>query len=380
MTATRAFAAAVVRSLVRHPTVLLFGLVVPVLFTVALAPGTGVTIGVTGDQGDPMGRAVVRSLQDADGVRVRGYADEASLRRAVRHGSVAAGVALPADLELAVDAGGAARVRYTISPAEPDGWTARLLVTSALADADARLSAARFTARARGRHAAGRLALASRAQAAQGAAVRVAPVAGTEPAGRFAASAPRNLVLFVFLTSLSAGALLVQLRVDGTLRRIAATPATPAAVIGGLAAGWALVAVTQSAILIAAGGLLGVSWGAFAPAAALVLASAAVGCGAGLLVGAVARDERRVAAVAPVVALTLGALGGCLVPLEAFSPTMLALSRAVPQRWALDAWTTLTVEGGGLRDILLPLAILAAMAVALLAAAAERLRRELEGR
>ena len=75
--------------------------------------------------------------------------------------------------------------------------------------------------------------------------------------------------------------------------------------------------------------------------------------------------------------LGLGALGGCMVPLEVFSPTMRQVAHITPQAWGNDAFAKLVGHGASIAGILPQLGILAAYAVVLLALAAWRLRRVL---
>ena len=78
----------------------------------------------------------------------------------------------------------------------------------------------------------------------------------------------------------------------------------------GLGLGWFAIALVQSVIILAVGAIFfGVDWGAPLPAALLVVDFAMVGCGAGLLLGALGRDEDKVSSIAPVLGIVLGALG-----------------------------------------------------------------------
>ena len=110
--------------------------------------------------------------------------------------------------------------------------------------------------------------------------------------GAFALTAAQNLVLFTFITALTASAILVRMRRTGVLRRSLSTPASPAGVVVGIGAGWMALAVIQAVIIVAVGALaFGVEWGAPVAAVALLLLFALVGTGAGLLVGAAVSSE-----------------------------------------------------------------------------------------
>jgi len=122
--------------------------------------------------------------------------------------------------------------------------------------------------------------------------------------------------------------------------------------------------------------VFGVSWGAPLPALLLVVTFALVGCGAGLLVGALGRDEDRVSAVTPIVGIVLGALGGCMVPLEVFPSSMRAVAHLTPHYWAIRSWQELVFDGAGVGTIAPALGVLAALAIALSGAAAILLHRD----
>ena len=103
----------------------------------------------------------------------------------------------------------------------------------------------------------------------------------------------------------------------------------------------------------------------------------AVAAGAGVFVGTLFRNEQQAIGISLLLGLGLGALGGCMVPLEVFSPTMRQVAHITPQAWGNDAFAKLVGHGASIVGILPQLGILAAYAVVLLVLAAWRLRRVL---
>lgn len=193
--------------------------------------------------------------------------------------------------------------------------------------------------------------------------------AGVEP-NRFSEVAPRNLILFVFINSLASAAFIVSVRRCGVLHRAASTRSGVPALLAGLALGWLVLALAQSALIVAVGALaFGVDWGDPLAGGLLLLAFAGVGCGGGLVVGAIGRDPERTSSITPFVGIVLGAIGGCMVPLEFFPPAIDAVAHVTPHYWAVTGWEDLIIDGGGLADVGVNLAVLAVMAVALSAAA-----------
>jgi ABC-2 type transport system permease protein len=129
--------------------------------------------------------------------------------------------------------------------------------------------------------------------------------------------------------------------------------------------------------MVGSAALFGVDWGDPLGAAALATEFGLVATGAGLLMGAVARTTEQATAVGLLAGLGMAALGGTMMPLEFFSPTMRLIAHGTPHAWAVDGFTELVRRGGGLGDIMLPLAVLLGGAVVLLALASWRLRRSI---
>jgi ABC-2 type transport system permease protein len=77
--------------------------------------------------------------------------------------------------------------------------------------------------------------------------------------------------------------------------------------------------------------------------------------------------------------LGLAALGGCMVPLEVFSPTMRTVAHFTPQAWALEGFTKLIRTDAGVLGIAPQIGVLTAIAVGLVALASWRLRRAITG-
>jgi ABC-2 type transport system permease protein len=109
----------------------------------------------------------------------------------------------------------------------------------------------------------------------------------------------------------------------------------------------------------------------------LVAAFALVASGAGLLLGATARTPQQSLGVGLLAGLGLAALGGTMLPLELFSPTMRVIAHLTPHAWAAEGFAILVRRGGGIVDVLPQTGVLVGIAVGLLAAAAWRLRRTL---
>ena len=139
-----------------------------------------------------------------------------------------------------------------------------------------------------------------------------------------------------------------------------------------------MIGFVQAGVIIVGSALLfGVRWGQPAGVVAVVFLFVLVGAGAGIFLGTLFRNEQQAVGVSLLLGLGLGALGGCMVPLEVFSPTMRRVAHFTPQAWGNDAFSKLVAHGASITGILPQLAVLAAFAAGLLALATWRLRRVL---
>src|ERR1019366_4494876 len=111
--------------------------------------------------------------------------------------------------------------------------------------------------------------------------------------------------------------------------------------------------------------------------AAVVILFVLVASGAGIFLGTLLRNEQQATGVSLLLGLGLAALGGCMVPLEVFSPTMTHIAHLTPHAWANDAFAKLVGHGASITGIGTQLAVLAGFAVALLSLAPWRLRHVL---
>jgi ABC-2 type transport system permease protein len=94
-----------------------------------------------------------------------------------------------------------------------------------------------------------------------------------------------------------------------------------------------------------------------------------------MLLGSTLRTEQQAIAIGLLLGLGLGALGGCMVPIELFSPAMQTAAQLTPQTWAISGLSEVIRHSGNLGDLLPPLSVPLAFAVAPTSLAAWRLRQ-----
>jgi ABC-2 type transport system permease protein len=377
------------RGLARDRLALFFIVLLPVVIILIIgitfgdAGSTRLPVGVVDQGAGPLGGELLADLEASPALDARAYEDPEALRKAVRRGVVAAGVVLPANYDQTLAAGREAQVTFVVDQTRPAPAPVRSAVAAAVAEQAATLKAARFTAGQRGVPFEDALARA-RGLAGGERPVRVAAttVGGREdalPTG-FNYTAPANLVLFVFITSLAGAAALIESRRLGVTRRMLATPTTATTILAGEALSRFSLALLQATIIFGVGWLVfGVDWGDPVAALLLVVSFALVGTGVGMLLGSILSNAEQATSIGPPVGIALGMLGGCMWPLEIVPAPMRTVGHLFPHAWAMDGFIALIARGEGVAGIALQLAVLVGFAVALLALATWRLRRALVG-
>ena len=379
-----AFVAVLFRSLSRDRSALFFMLALPVIVMVIIGAAFGgperIQVGVVVLDDSAVAADLVDRFDATDGLTTVAYPSVEAAREGIRRQDVPAAVVLPAGLGASLLGPEPATIGFISRSSDQNAFTARAAVTGVLDGFGARIAAAQSVSADGGANFDDALAAALDEGPSVDVPVEATVIGGGEARdlSRFSLVAPQNLVLFVFITSLSGGAYLVTVRRAGVLRRVASTPTGTGTLLSGVAVGWFSIALAESALILTVGAVaFGVDWGDPVAAAVLVATFAAVSASAGLLIGALGHDEDRVGSVAPIIGIVLGALGGCMVPIEVFPAPMLAIAHAIPQFWAVQAWQQLIFDGADLGAIAGPILVLLAFAVALLGTATMALRRQL---
>jgi ABC-2 type transport system permease protein len=373
------------RRLFRFRLNVFFLLVLPMLIILLLGSAFGgsgkARIGVAGGTDGPLARALSAALAAQPSVRVTRYGGEGSLRGAVARGTVEAGLVIPAGYDSATRSGRPVALRYY---GRPDSIAQQLRATieSAVAGQSGILGAARLVHTERGTPFRAALSRADAAAAAVPAVgVRLTAPDGTAyptSLGRYSSGASTQLLLFIFLTSLTGSARLIETRRLGVARRMLSTPTSVGTILAGQTLGRLAVALLQALIIVVGSALFfGVSWGDPPATAAVVLAFCLVGAGAGMLIGSVFSSEEQAGSIAILIGLGLAALGGSMVPLEVFPPTVRSLAHLTPHAWGNDAFSKLLKHGGGLEAVAGDVAVLLGFAATLIALGMWRLRRAL---
>lgn len=343
-------------------------------------PRLGVTFNPEGD----LAVDLAAMLEEQPGIQVIEFGSRESLLATVERAELEAGLLIPDDYDTALQAGTTATLEFIVR-SEQGAQGIRSTVQSVLTQQNIVLRAAAFVeAEDVGSFAQG-IDIAGQARA-NVVDVMVVQSAAGEPIGffqlgRFDASAQQQMLLFVFLTSLTASAALIQTRRLGVARRMVSTPTPVRTILVGEGLGRFAIAIVQG-LFIMVGTLVffNVDWGDPLGAAAILIVFSLVGSGAAMLMGALFSNDQQAGGLGVLFGMALAALGGCMVPLviyEFFAPTLFQVAHITPHAWGLEAFDALIVDQGTLVDTLPFLGILLGYALVFYALAIWRLRRVL---
>ena len=323
----------------------------------------------------PLTQGVIEHLEAAPGVAVRLYESEEEMLAQVERGAASAGVAIPANFDESIAAGEVPTVGLMVRPNQ--GGSLGPILRSAVAEATASVRVARVVADQTGIAVNEALAVVEPIEAG-GVGVNSQTVGESlfpPGMGQFSVGAAQQLVLFVFLTVLTGSAALIQSRQLGVTRRMLSTPTSPNTIVVGEGGGRMAIGLLQGLyIVVVTLVVFGVDWGNLLGVAVILVALSAVATGAAMLLGTLFRNDQQAGGISILIGLGLAALGGCMLPLELFSPTMTRIAHFTPHAWAIDGFADLVYRDGGLIDVLPEAGVLTAFAVVLLALSAWRLR------
>ena len=358
--------------------VFIFPIAIILLIGVQFGGGVDPVLGLYAEDDGQIAASITDALEAEDSIAITRFDSEDDLVGAVERGNVQAGVFLPAGMDAAAAEDVVVEIGYL---ATQDGAGAQLqtFVGSIVADVMMPVGAAQYAAGETGDSFETAFAVSTSLEdEVSGPAVEVSAVGEAifpDSLGRFDLGAASQLVLFVFLTALTSSAALILTRQLGISSRMLSTPTPVGSIVLGESLGRFGVGLLQGLYIIALTLIIfSVNWGDPIGAALILVALSAVGAGAGMLLGATFSNDQQASAVSPMIGIGLAALGGCMFPLELFSPTMLKVAHITPHAWALDGYAELVRRGGGPLDILPELGVLTLFAVVLLVLAGWRLR------
>jgi ABC-2 type transport system permease protein len=186
---------------------------------------------------------------------------------------------------------------------------------------------------------------------------------------------PAYTIFGVFFIVLTLAVGFVQEKKEGTFQRMLSAPLSPAALLVGKLLPYLLVNLIQIALMFSIGVFLfGMRLGDIPALLVVSVALALVANGMGLMVASVGRTEAQVSALSVLLAITLSALGGMMVPTFVMPGAMRTLSLFTPHAWALSGYHDIIVRGQGIGQVLPETGVLLAFAAGFFLVALWRFR------
>jgi ABC-2 type transport system permease protein len=170
---------------------------------------------------------------------------------------------------------------------------------------------------------------------------------------------PAYTIFGVFFIVLTLASSFVQEKREGTFQRLLAAPLPPIALLLGKLFPYYLVNLIQIILMFAVGVIFfSIKLGNLPALIVVSLALAAAANGLGLLVAALGKTEAQVEGFSILLAITLAALGGMMVPTFIMPDVMKTISLFTPHAWALTGYHDIIIRGLGLKQIVLEVEVL----------------------
>lgn len=379
------------------PAEWLFFLILPVIFTVVLAGGTGdpgdsrVGLLVVDQANTPLSQRVIAALEQSGVVRLDLHPLEEA-EDLFDSRAAPALLVIPADFDQAALQDGRARLILHEQPNNTGALVASQAVSAAVRRVSGVYQIAGQAAGAAERirpfeSAAAREEFFDAALRAAEAEIETAPAYVTVRQGATqdeidydprAASSAGQLITWVFVPLLAISGTFAYERQKGTLRRLLVTPTARSTFMIGTIAGEVLAALVQMLLLVTFGMLvMKLNWGHDPLALALILVTTALaGAALGTTLGAFVKTERQAGGLSLLFGMVMALLGGCWYPIELFPPAVQDAVRVLPTRWAMQGMLNLVQRGQGVEGVLLESLVLLGFAVLFFAVGVARFRYE----
>ena len=168
----------------------------------------------------------------------------------------------------------------------------------------------------------------------------------------------------------------VRERVEQTMDRMLASPTSRESIVGGKMFGVFLLGMAQFAVLYAFTRFaLHVTWGASFPAIVLVAtAEVAAVTGLATLIASIAKTQRAVGGIGPLLIQIQAALGGAFFQIDVLPKWIQPIRFVSVVGWAMDGWRAVQSQGAGVAGVLGPVAALFAIAVVMFGIGVWRMR------
>ena len=351
----------------------IFFLVLPIVFTLVLAGGTGgsadsrVRLVVVDQAGSPLSSDLVAALDNSQAVRPEvltlAQADTQFSQR-----SASAVLIIPAGFTLADLEQGSLQLDLRQQPNNMNAMVAQRAVLSVISRVSsaadiANASLARAEQVRPFASAADRQVYFNEALKQAQSLLASAPTRVTESLGSTrdtinynprTNSSAGQLITWVFVPLIGISAMFAYERQKGTLRRLLTTPTRKSTYLLGTIFGQVLTALVQMLLLVGFGiFVMKLNWGSQPLALAVMLVSSALAAAAlGAALGTFVKTEGQASGLSIMAGMVMALLGGCWYPLEMFPQTVQTIVKILPTTWAMRGLLDIVLRGQGLSAIL----------------------------
>jgi ABC-2 type transport system permease protein len=351
----------------------LFFLILPVLFTVILASGTGgtadgrVRLVVVDQANSPLSAELVGALQQSEAVRIDAMALAAAEGQFSKR-QVAVLLVIPASFDLTHLEQGKLSLELQQQPNNMNAMVAARAVTAVTSRISSAVDIAnRSTAAAESIQA---FTSSSERQAYFTAALKEAQAEMSAAPDRIsttlgstvdpvqydprANSSAGQVISWVFIPLIGISAMFAYERQKGTLRRLLTTPTSKATYLLGTILGQLASALVQMLLLVAFGVLvMGVHWGSQPAALAVMLVVSILAAAAlGTTLGTFVKTEGQASGLSMSLGMVMALLGGCWYPIELFPQIVRSVVKVLPTTWAMQGLLDIVLRGQGLVAVL----------------------------
>lgn len=190
-------------------------------------------------------------------------------------------------------------------------------------------------------------------------------------------SSAGQLITWVFIPLLGISGMFVYERQIGTLRRILVTPTKKGLYLFATIVGQVLTALVQMALLVGFGAwVMHIQWGSLGALAAVMAASALAAAGIGTAMSVFIKTTGQASGVAIMSGMLMALLGGCWYPIELFPVAVQNITRVLPTRWAMEGMLDVALRGQNLAGVLPTIGVLMVFAAISFAFGVWRFRYE----
>jgi ABC-2 type transport system permease protein len=357
----------------------LFFLILPIVFTVALAGGTGgssdsrVRLVVVDQANSPLSAELISALKDSQAVRPEVLSLEKAESQFSQR-SASAVLVIPAEFDLDHLKKGSLPLELRQQPNNMDAMVAQRAVLSIISRVASAVDIA--NASVAGAVKIKPFASQSELQAYFQASLEQAqalladaPARITEAKGNTVDAVPYDprtnssagqLITWVFIPLIGISGMFAYERQKGTLRRLLTTPTRRGTYLLGTIFGQVVIALVQMLLLVGFGiVVMKLNWGAQPLALGLMLLTSSLAAAAlGTTLGTFVKTDGQASGLSMMTGMVMALLGGCWYPLEMFPQAIQKAVSILPTTWAMRGLLDIVLRGQGLAAVLPEAAVL----------------------